>query len=69
MNMQTTSASVKEMAAQVKKEWAKLTDDDLAYLEANRDEFFARLEKKQGVLRETAERRLKQIQHDMKSAA
>jgi len=61
MNMQTTNASIKEFGAQVKKEWSKLTDDDLGYLEANRDEFFARVEKKQGIAREQAEKRLKEL--------
>jgi uncharacterized protein YjbJ (UPF0337 family) len=60
MNTQTANASMKEMGAKIKKEWAKLTDDDLGLLEANRDEFFARVEKKQGIAREQAEQRLKE---------
>ncbi len=61
MNTQTASASIKEMGAKIKKEWSKLTDDDVGYLEANRDEFFARLEKKQGIRREQAEKRLNEL--------
>ncbi len=61
MNTQTTNATMKEWGAQLKKEWSKLTDDDVGYLEANRDEFFARLEKKQGIKREEAEKRLKEL--------
>ncbi len=63
MNMQTASASMKEFGAQIKKEWSKLTDDDLGFLEANRDEFFARLEKKQGIRREIAEKRLNELKN------
>jgi len=60
MNNQTFEGSIKEMGAKIKKEWSKMTDDDLGYLEANRDEFFARLEKKQGIARDEAEKRLKE---------
>jgi len=60
MNNQTFDGSMKEMGAKIKKEWSKMTDDDLGYLEANRDEFFARLEKKQGIARDEAEKRLKE---------
>jgi len=60
MNNQTFDGSIKEIGAKIKKEWSKMTDDDLGYLEANRDEFFARLEKKQGIARDEAERRLKE---------
>ena len=61
MSMQTTNASMKEFGAKVKKEWAKMTDDDLGFLEANREEFFARLEKKEGIRRDEAEKRLKEL--------
>lgn len=61
MNMQTIGASMKIGAAQLRKEWSKLTDDDAGLYEANQDEFFARLEKKQGIAREEAEKRINEL--------
>ncbi len=60
MNNQTIGGSMKEMGAKIKKQWSKMTDDDVGLYEANQDEFFARLEKNQGVARDEAERVMKE---------
>ena len=49
MNMQTTGASIKELGAKIKHEWSKLTNDDLGLWESNKDEFSARIKKKEGM--------------------
>jgi len=60
MNNQTISGSMKEMGAKIKQQWSKMTDDDVGLFEANKDEFFARLEKNQGIARDEAERTMKE---------
>ena len=40
----------------LKQKWAKLTDDDLQYVEGKHDELFGRIQKRTGETRETIEK-------------
>ena len=43
----------------LKQKWAKLTDDDLQYVEGQHDELFGRIQKRTGETREAVEKALK----------
>jgi uncharacterized protein YjbJ (UPF0337 family) len=43
----------------LKQKWAKLTDDDLQYVEGKQEELFGRIQKCTGETRETVEKAIK----------
>ena len=43
----------------LKQKWAKLTDDDLQYVEGKHDELFGRIQKRTGETREAVEKVVK----------
>jgi uncharacterized protein YjbJ (UPF0337 family) len=45
----------------LKQKWAKLTDDDLQYVEGKQDELFGRIQKSTGETRETIEKAFKEF--------
>lgn len=44
----------------LKQKWAKLTDDDLQWVEGRQDEMFGRIQKRTGETREVIEKALKE---------
>lgn len=44
----------------LKQKWAKLTDDDLQYLEGKEDELLGRIQKRTGETREAVEQAIKE---------
>lgn len=44
----------------LKQKWAKLTDDDLQFLEGKQDELLGRIQKRTGETRETVESAIKE---------
>ena len=44
----------------LKQKWAKLTDDDLQYVEGKQDELLGRIQKRTGESREAVEKAIKQ---------
>jgi len=45
----------------LKQKWAKLTDDDLQYVEGKHEEFFGRIQKRTGETREAVEKAMKEF--------
>ncbi len=45
----------------LKQKWAKLTDDDLQYLEGNQEELLGRIQKRTGETREAVEKAVKEF--------
>jgi uncharacterized protein YjbJ (UPF0337 family) len=48
----------------LKQKWAKLTDDDLQYVEGKQDELLGRIQKRTGESREAVEKAIKQANKD-----
>jgi uncharacterized protein YjbJ (UPF0337 family) len=48
----------------LKQKWAKLTDDDLQYVEGNYDELLGRVQKRTGETREAVEKAIKESSAD-----
>lgn len=61
MNKDTIEGNWKQMAAKIKGKWAKLTDDDLARAEANKDHLFGKLQEHYGLAKEKAQAHLKEL--------
>lgn len=56
MNKDTLKGQWNQLKGNVKQEWGKLTDNDVARIEGNRDEFVGVVQERYGYSRERAER-------------
>jgi uncharacterized protein YjbJ (UPF0337 family) len=56
MNWTQIEGKWDQLKADVKSEWGKLTDDDLAYVNGRRDKLVGKLQERYGVLKEHAQR-------------
>ncbi len=58
MNWTQIEGEWHQLKGQLKSQWAKLTDDDLAMIAGKRDQLVGKLEERYGILRADAERQL-----------
>jgi uncharacterized protein YjbJ (UPF0337 family) len=56
MNWTQIEGKWDQVKADIKTEWAKLTDDDIAYVNGQRDKLVGKLEERYGLLRERAQK-------------
>lgn len=56
MNWDQMEGKWKQMKGGVKKQWAKLTDDDLEYMAGSKDQFVGRLQERYGMAKEDAQK-------------
>lgn len=61
MNWDQIEGKWEQFKAQVKQQWAKLTDDDLEQIEGKRDELAGKIQEKYGVAREQAEEEIEEF--------
>ena len=54
MNIQIAKGTMKELKGDLKQTWAKLTDDDIMYLDGNVDEIIGKVQRAYGFTRERA---------------
>jgi len=52
----------------LKQKWAKLTDDDLQFIEGQQDELLGRIQKRTGQSREAVEAAIKEFRRDTEAA-
>jgi len=57
MNWDQVQGQWKQMKGSMKQQWGKLTDDDLAQINGQRDKLVGRLQERYGIAREEAQRR------------
>lgn len=55
MNIQLVKGQWEQMKGSLKQKYAKLTDDDLKYVEGKEEELFGRLQKKLGLTKDAVE--------------
>jgi uncharacterized protein YjbJ (UPF0337 family) len=55
MNWDQIEGKWKQMKGAAKKQWGKLTDDDLDYMAGSRDQFVGRLQERYGIAKEEAQ--------------
>jgi uncharacterized protein YjbJ (UPF0337 family) len=58
MNWDQIEGNWKQAKGEVKTRWGKLTDDDLTYIDGQRDRLVGKLQEKYGLSKEEAEREL-----------
>jgi uncharacterized protein YjbJ (UPF0337 family) len=65
MNWDQIEGKWTEMKGELRKKWAKLTDDDIEYIGGNKDKFVGRLQQRYGNSKEQAERDLDEWQRGL----
>jgi len=60
MNWDRAAGEWKQLKGKAKEKWAKLTDDDLAYVNAQRDQLLGRIQERYGIAKDQAERQVKE---------
>lgn len=61
MNQDATTRRDK-LVSKIKETWGRLNDNDIALYDGRREQFFARLQEKYGILRAEAEDRLQELE-------
>jgi uncharacterized protein YjbJ (UPF0337 family) len=56
MNWDQMEGKWKQMRGVARKQWAKLTDDDLAFMAGSKDQFVGRLQERYGIAKEEAQK-------------
>lgn len=56
MNWDQMQGKWKQMKGGVRKQWGKLTDDDLEYMGGSKDQFVGRLQERYGIAKEVAQK-------------
>ena len=59
MNWDIIKGNWTQFKGKVKEQWGKLTDDDLARMDGNRDQLVGALQEKYGIAKDEAERQIK----------
>jgi uncharacterized protein YjbJ (UPF0337 family) len=60
MNWDRVAGNWKQMKGKAKEKWAKLTDDDLTYVDGKRDQLLGRIQERYGIQKDIAEKQLKE---------
>jgi uncharacterized protein YjbJ (UPF0337 family) len=58
MNWSQMEGQWKQVKAQLKSKWAKLTDDDVQNLAAKKDDLVGKIQERYGILKDEAERQV-----------
>jgi uncharacterized protein YjbJ (UPF0337 family) len=67
MNKEQVQGKAEQLKGEIKKTWAKLTDNDIMLLEGKRDQFLGKLKEHYGLAKEDAETKVKAIEDAFKS--
>lgn len=62
MNWDRVKGNWKQFRGEAKRQWGKLTDDDLDVVEGDRDKLVGKIQERYGVAKDEAERRVEQWQ-------
>ena len=58
MNEDTIAGNWKQFKGKVKEQWGKLTDDDFDVIDGRREQLLGKLQERQGLAREAAEKQI-----------
>jgi uncharacterized protein YjbJ (UPF0337 family) len=61
MNWDQVQGKWKQAAGKVKEKWAKLTDDDLQFVDGKREQLVGRIQERYGIAKEEAERQVNEF--------
>ncbi|KVE05829.1 MULTISPECIES: CsbD family protein [Burkholderia] len=65
MNEDKIQGQWKQLTGKLKAKWGKLTDDDLAVAEGNRDYLAGKIQERYGIARDEAEKQLKEFDREL----
>jgi uncharacterized protein YjbJ (UPF0337 family) len=57
-----------QMKGGIKKTWGKLTDDEIALFNGNKEQFYGKVKEKYGIAKEDAEKQMKEMEKNCSSA-
>ncbi len=60
MNEDTVKGNWKQFKGKVKEQWGKLTDDDIDVIAGKRDQLLGKIQERQGIARDEAEKQVKE---------
>ena len=66
MNWDQVEGRWEQMHGMVKKQWGKLTDDDLTRIAGSKDRFLGRLQERYGIAKEAAEQQVHEWLHSFR---
>ena len=66
MNTDTIKGNWTQFKGKVKEQWGKLTDDDLDVINGQREQLVGRLQEREGIERDIAEKQVKDWETDNK---
>ena len=66
MNEDTIKGNWKQFKGKVKEQWGKLTDDDLDVINGQREQLVGRIQEREGIARDDAEKQVKTWETDNK---
>ena len=66
MNWDQVKGKWKQARGEAKKQWGKLTDDELAMIDGQRDLLIGKVQEKYGIAREEAEKQVKKFESGFK---
>jgi uncharacterized protein YjbJ (UPF0337 family) len=58
MNEDTIQGNWKQFAGKIREQWGKLTDDDLTTIAGKRDQLVGKLQEREGIARDVAEKQV-----------
>ncbi len=67
MNSDVLAGMWKQLRGNVKQTWGKLTDDDIAQIDGNRDKLVGKLQERYGYSRDEAEHQIDRFLNDTES--
>jgi len=59
MNWDQIAGNWKQLKGRAKEQWARLTDDDLTFINGKRDQLVGRVQERYGVAKDEADRQVK----------
>jgi len=67
MNKEQVQGKAEQLKGEIKKTWAKLTDNDIMLLDGKRDQFLGKLKEHYGLAKEDAEIKVKALEEALNS--
>jgi uncharacterized protein YjbJ (UPF0337 family) len=68
MNTDQMKGKATQIAGKLKETWGKLTDDDIALYDGQREKFLGKVQESYGLAKEAAEKQLRSIEEAQKSS-
>ncbi|MDY7017764.1 MAG: CsbD family protein [Nitrospirota bacterium] len=55
----------KQLIGRIKKQWGKLTDDDMTRMEGSREELLGKIQERYGITKEQAEKQIREFESQL----